>query len=43
MEELLLRGLEVEKSYKEGIVKFPENRVFGQDMDRMPSTMAGVQ
>lgn len=33
----------MEKSYKEGIVKFLENRVFGQDMARMPSTMAGVQ
>lgn len=43
IEELLLRGLEVEKSYKEGIVKFLENRVFGQDMDGMPSTVAGVQ
>lgn len=33
----------MEKSYKEGIVKFLENSVFEQDMARMPSTMAGVQ
>lgn len=38
----VIRGLVVRKSFKEGIVKFLENRVFGPDMDRISSTMTGV-
>lgn len=30
------------KELKEGIVKFVENRVFGQNMDRMPHTVPGL-